>query len=82
VCMRAYTRAHMCGLSILIQMGPVTVFLYFLHIVMSDDSRGLYPNTLFVGEIPCQVNEEELRSSFPGCVSATLTEGYKAPNEE
>ena len=49
---------------------------------MGNDNRGLYPNTLFVGQIPYQVTEEELKSTFPGCISAKFTEGYTGPYTE
>ncbi|XP_065891260.1 uncharacterized protein [Dysidea avara] len=50
--------------------------------VISDGSRGIFPNTVFVGQIPYQVTEEELKSKFPGCVSAKFAENYRGPSIE
>jgi len=52
--------------------------LYF-YPVLSD---GLFPSTIFVGQIPYQATEEELKSNFPGCVSAKFSKPFAEPQRE
>jgi len=50
----------------------VIIMLVYNFISVFSDSNRVLPNTLFVGQIPPQTTEEELKSNFPGCVSARI----------